>query len=183
MQSGRKLTELLPSARIFDGSQIPSTCLTAGRPSVKFLYNPTTFRNLPSTFGAAERTSVNFRYHSVQQGELLSIFVNFACGKETFRQLLLSYRASGGTSVNFCQLSVWPGYLLSTPTNFLCGWVTFHQFLSTSSAKKDLLSNSSTFRAKRRLSVKFRQLFEWPANLPRTSVNFLRGRETFHLLP
>ena len=74
MWSGRKLKEVFSVAWKFDGSQIPSTCLT--------------FSRLLLSFCATQRPSVIFHQPLVWLGELLSIFVNFVCDRKT--------------SLNFC---------------------------------------------------------------------------------
>ena len=68
--------------------------------SGNFSCDSATFRELPSTFLASRRPSVQFCQLSVQQRELPSKSVNFPCDQ------------------NFCQHPVWPEDFLSTSVNF-----------------------------------------------------------------
>ena len=81
--------------------ELPSTFLAAGRPSVNFCPCSVWPGDLLSTFHAASRPSVQFRPLSVRQKELQSKSVNFLCDQK-----------------NFCEHTVWPGELPSTSINF-----------------------------------------------------------------
>ena len=131
--------------------QRSSTFHEAGRPFISIPRRRENFHQLPSTFRPSRRPSVNFCEITVRQGNLLSTFVNFPCGREAFRQFSVNFlsgrenfrhlpprfRLSGRTSIIFCQLSMWPGDLPSTyinfravkipSVNFLCGQETFRQ--------------------------------------------------------
>ena len=115
--------------------------------------------DLPTTFHAAGRPSVNLHLLFVWPGDLLYTSVNFPCGQKSF-----------------CQLSLWPGdlpyQLLSTfhmayrpSVNFPCCWKTFHQL-------------SLTFHAAGRPSINFRQVWV-PTKDPSTFVYFPCGRRPF----
>ena len=93
--------------------------------SVNIPYDREAFCQLPSTFRAAGRTSINFCQLSIPTGDLLSLSVSFPCDRETFCQLPLIFCAAvilsvqilstffaAGTPVKFCRLFVWPRYLL-----------------------------------------------------------------------
>ena len=80
--------------------QLPSTFCAAGRPSINFVI-------FPCGWGP----SVNFCQRSVQPGDLLSTYVNILCCQETFHQLPSTFCAAGRPSINF--------------VIFPCGWETF----------------------------------------------------------
>ena len=126
--------------------------------SVNFLCGRKTIRQLPWTFCAAGRHSVNFRQLFVRPADLLSTSVNF-------RQLFVRPADLLSTSVDFRQLSVRSGNLLSSfsaagrsSVNFLCCQEIFRQL-------------SLHFRTARSSSVNFCQHFVLPGELPSTSFN------------
>ena len=134
--------------------------------SVNFPCSKETFHQISSSLGMAGRHSVNFHLHSVQLGDLLSIFcaasrpsVKFLYSVKAFRQLSSTSRMVGMQSINFHQLSVRLEDLPSTFIDFLYGRETFWQL-------------PQTFRATTRPTVNFLCGSIY-------SVKFSHGLETF----
>lgn len=182
-----------PTLRVFGQPSINchQICVWTGDilcTSASFLLRQETLCQLPLTFYAAGRSSVNFpcsrghsinfREPSVQPGDIPSTFVNFACGREAS-----------------CQHFMWAGVLPSISVNFLCGReisVNNHllsmrpgDLLSTSIIypwhRETFLLFSSAFREARRPSVNICLLFVPPGDTPSTSINFLAsGRTSIH---
>ena len=159
--------------------------------SMNFPYGWVTFRQLPSTFQLAGRSSVHSRQISMWPGGLLSTSVNFPsgqktfgqlpCDRETFRQLSARFCATGRSSVNFCQLSKGRSTFCQHPSiflrlvnlpktfcNFPCGW--------------EICEIWSTFNTAGRTSVHIRPLSMQPEDLPSICVNIPCGLETFRKL-
>ena len=116
--------------------------------SIKFPCSRDTFRQIPSTFRAARRPSVNFRQVFVLLDDLPSTSVKFLFSQKIIREI-----------------SVWPGDFSSNSSNFPCGRETSRQL-------------PSNFSAAGRPSVNFRQLSLRPDDLStfraagRPSINF-----------
>ena len=126
--------------------------------SVNFACSQETFRELPSTSNAAERT-VKLRHLAVHH--------------ETFCQLLSTFCAAGRPSVIFRQLSIWLEVLPSHSVNFCAAGrpsVNFHQLLGRT---VHLPSISAKFTCRQRTLN----------HLPATFVKVSCGQETFLQLP
>ena len=125
-----------------------------------------TLRQLPSTFRAARRHSVNFCLHSVWPGDLLSTSVYSPYCRETFHKLSSTFHAA------------------RRPVKFLCSMQTFRQLLSTflrpgelplssvsfPSGRKTFRQFPSTFCAAGRPSITFRKHSLRPGYLSSTSA-------------
>ena len=132
---------------------------------------------LPLTFRADGRTSVNFHLLPMQPGDFPSTYVNFPCGWETFCQppstlcaaeyLLVTFRATGRPSINFRQLSVQKVDLPSSSVNSLFSLENFRQIPSTLCAAERTSLNLCLHSVR-------------SGDLPSTSVNFPCRRETSH---
>ena len=130
----------------------------------QYFVGPQTSRQIPSTFCAVERPSVNFCQLSMPLSHLLSTSIKFPCTWETFHQLPSTFLqpVDLSNSVNFfCSRQ--------TFCQFSCRWETFHQLRQLSVWLGDLLS---TFRATDRSSINLRQLSVPSEDLPSISVNF-----------
>ena len=125
----------------------------AGRQSINISYGHKTFRQLPSTYCAVGRPSINFRQLFLHPGELLSnsisfpynqtfcqhfvwlrglpsTSINFPCGPQIIRLFPSTICAARRHSVNFNPLSTRTGDLLSTSVEFSCIQETIHQLPS-----------------------------------------------------
>ena len=146
---------------------------------VKFPCCRENFRQLPPTFHAAEKYSVNFSHLFMQPEDFPSTF----CAAERL-------------SVKFCRLSVRLGDLPSTFVLFPSGWGTFIQMLSTSVRPGDVSTTSInllcgceifgkfplTLCAAGRLSANFCYLSEQPGNYWPNSIYFPCGHKFFRPL-
>ena len=137
---------------------LPSTFIAARKYSMNFPYGLENFRQILSTFRAPGRHSINFR-QLYMQPEDLSIF-----------------RIAGRAFVKFRQLFVLPGDFPSTSVNITCGWETFHQLPSSFCAA---VRHSMNFRSLSMQPEELRQLFVQPRDLPSTFINFPIHRVTF----
>ena len=169
-----------------------SVILPCGRPFVNFLYSVQAFCQLPSTFCAAGRPSVNFLWLYVWPGELSTTSANFLCSHKTYRQLSLRQHI-------FRQLSAQPGDLPSGQVNFCQLLSTFHVAGRSSIKFRNFLCRQvifhqlpSIFRVAGRPFINFRPhpccrgiYCQLPSTL-RTSkrplINILWGQNTFNQL-
>ena len=130
---------------------------------------PCGYHLLPSTFRAAERSSMNFHQHSVWSEAFYQLQSTFHATVETFIHLPSTFHTTRRSSVKCCQVSVQLGDFQSTYVNFLCNHETFRRI-------------PSTFRAAGGPSVNYRQPSVPSRDLPLTFENFLCGQETFRQL-
>ena len=159
--------------------QLPSTFWAAGRPSINIPASRETFRQLSSTLHAAV--------------DLPLTSVNLLCGQEIFHQLLLTFLTACRPTVNFRLISVQPLHLPSTSVNFPCGQRTVRElfvrlggvpstFFNFSRDRETFHQPSSAVHALGRPSIKFHQVSVLTGDFPSTSVNFPCSRYTFHEL-
>ena len=163
--------------------------------SVNFPFSQT-FYQLPSTFSATRRPSVNCRQLFVWQENLLSTFIKFPFSRENFFQVSESPRDIRSTFVcvafgqkTVCQLlstfraamrfSFHQFFIRETlhqfPLLLLAAVRPFVNFRQHSVQPGHLLSTTSTFCAAGR-PVIFCQLSTLPRDLVSTSINFLSSQ-------
>lgn len=148
--------------------QIPSNFPAVTR-SVNFRQLSVWSQNLPSTFHALPRcsvNSVNFR----ADGRPSFNFCQLLCGCEAFHQLLLTFCSVVGSSKNFCAVA-------RPSVSFLCSREIFCQPFEY------YVDHPSTFCMVARPSFILFQHIVQSRVLPSTSIKFPLGHKIFCQLP